>query len=285
MKKVVLIADSAMDLPKEIIEKEEITIVPFVISIGGSEYKDGINIETKQLYEYVNKYNELPKTAAISPLLWEETFKPHIDNGDDIFVLTIGKEISSTYQNANIAKNAFPEGRIEIVDSQALSGSIALIMLKAIKFRKEGKNLQEITKLINEIIPKVQTQFVIPSLDYLHKGGRCSGLTKFVGNMLSIKPQIKMVNGVMDVHKKSMGKMSRAVDMMLEDFFKLAKEDKLDLENVFITHSIADKMHTYIKTKVLESKLPIENLYESHASSSISTHCGPGTIGILYIEK
>lgn len=285
MKKIVFMADSAMDLPKEIIEKEEITIVPFVISIGGNEYHDGINIQTKELYDYVEKYGELPKTAAISPLLWEETFKPHIDNGDDIFVLTIGKEISSTFQNANIAKNAFPEGRIAVVDSEALSGSIALIMLKALKYREEGKNLQEIVSAVKEIIPKVQTQFVIPSLDYLHKGGRCGGLTKFVGNMLSIKPQIKMINGKMDVHKKSMGKMSRAVDLMLEDFFLLAKENKLDLENVFITHSIADKMYDYIKNKVVEAKIPIENLYESHAGSTISTHCGPGTIGILYIEK
>lgn len=285
MKKIVFIADSAMDLPKEIIEKENIIVVPFVISIGGKEYYDGVNIETKDLYNYVSEYNELPKTAAIAPYVWEETFKPHIDNGDDIFVLTIGQKISSTYQNANIAKKAFPSGRIEVVDSQALSGSIALIMLKAIKFRKEGKNLQEIKDLVSEIIPKVQTQFVVPSLDYLHKGGRCGGLTKFVGNMLSIKPQIKMVNGVMDVHKKSMGKMSRAIDTMLEDFFELAKQDKLDLENVFITHSIADKMYDYIKAKVEEAKIPILNIYESHASSTISTHCGPGTIGILYIEK
>lgn len=285
MKKIVFMADSGMDLPKDIIEKEEITIVPFIISIGGKEYQDGINIQTKDLYDYVDKYNELPKTAAISPLVWKETFQPHIDNGDDIFVLTIGKEISSTNQNANLAKGDFPEGRIEIVDSKALSGSVALLMLKAIKFRKEGKTLQEITSLVKEIIPKVQTQFVIPSLDYLYKGGRCSGLTKFVGNMLAIKPQIKMIDGKMDVFKKSMGKISRAVDTMLEDFFEFANEDKLDLENVIITHSIADKMADYIKDKVLESKIPIENLYESQASSTISTHCGPGTIGILYIEK
>lgn len=285
MRKIKLIADSAMDLPKEIILKEEIEIVPFVISIGGKEYQDGVNITTEELYDLVDEFKELPKTAAISPLVWEETIRPYIDDGFDVLVLTIGKEISSTFQNAHLASKSFPEDRVEVIDSTVLSGSIALIMLKVIKYREEGKSLKEIKELIDNIIPKVQTQFVIPTLDYLYKGGRCSGMAKVVGNMLNIKPQIKMVSGVMDVYKKSMGKMSRGVDIMVDEFISKAKEGKVDLENVFITHSLADKMHDYIKNKVLEANLGIKNIYESHASSTISTHCGPGTIGILYIEN
>jgi len=285
MKKIILMADSAMDLPQEIIDEEKIEIVPFVITIGGKEYRDGVNITTAELYKLVEQHKEMPKTSAITPFEWEKVFKKHLDNGDDVLLLTIGKEISSTYQYAYLASQSFPKERIEVIDSQALSGSIALIMLKAIRFRKEGKSLAEIKQLLAEIIPKVQTQFVLPTLEYLHKGGRCSALTRFVGTVLSLKLQIKMIDGVMDVSKKSVGKMTRAVDVMLADFFKLAEEDKLDLEFVFITHSLANKMAVYVKEKVLAANIPIKNLYESYASTTISTHCGPGTIGILYIEK
>jgi len=284
MRKVVLVADSAMDLPKDLIKKHEIIIAPFHISFGNDTYRDGIDMTTEMLYENVEKLGILPKTAAISPAEWKTIFDPIVEAGNDVFCLTIGSKISSTFQNAYVASLDYEAGRVEVLDSTVLSGSIAILMLKAIKFKETGMSAKEIKEAVGKLTPKLNTQFVIPTLDYLHKGGRCSSLSKVLGSVLQIKPQIKMTNGTLSLYKKSAGKMSRAIDGMLEDFFKLYEEGKIDTEFVFITHSIAPKYAIYIREKVTE-RVQVEHLIESFAGSVISTHCGPGTIGILYLEK
>lgn len=284
MRKVVLVADSAMDLPKDLIKKHEIIIAPFHISFGNDTYRDGIDMTTEMLYENVEKLGILPKTAAISPAEWKTIFDPIVEAGNDVFCLTIGSKISSTFQNAYVASLDYEAGRVEVLDSTVLSGSIAILMLKAIKFKETGMSAKEIKEAVGKLTPKLNTQFVIPTLDYLHKGGRCSSLSKVLGSVLQIKPQIKMTNGTLNLYKKSAGKMSRAIDGMLEDFFKLYEEGRLDTEFVFITHSIAPKYAIYIREKVTE-RVQVEHLIESFAGSVISTHCGPGTIGILYLEK
>jgi len=284
MRKVVLVADSAMDLPKDLIKKHEIIIAPFHISFGNDTYRDGIDMTTEMLYENVEKLGILPKTAAISPAEWKTIFDPIVEAGNDVFCLTIGSKISSTFQNAYVASLDYEAGRVEVLDSTVLSGSIAILMLKAIKFKETGMSAKEIKEAVEKLTHKLNTQFVIPTLDYLHKGGRCSSLSKVLGSVLQIKPQIKMTNGTLSLYKKSAGKMSRAIDGMLEDFFKLYEEGKIDTEFVFITHSIAPKYAIYIREKVTE-RVQVEHLIESFAGSVISTHCGPGTIGILYLEK
>ena len=285
MRKVVLVSDSAMDLPAEYIEKEEIVVVPFHISFNEETYRDGIDINTARLYAKVKELGVLPKTAAISPEEWLTFFRPIVDAGHDVFCLTIGSKLSSSFQSAYIASLEFDAGRVEVLDSQTLSGSIAILMLKAADMRREGMSAKEIKEGISELIPKMHTQFVIQTLDYLYKGGRCGAMSMVVGTMLSIKPQIKMFDGKLDVYKKTPGKMSRAIDNMLSDFFELYDQDKIDPEYVFITHSPAPKMAIHIRNRLEEKGIKINNLIESFAGSVISTHCGPGTIGILYLEK
>lgn len=285
MRKVMLVSDSAMDIPAHYIKEHQIKIVPFYISFGDKTYRDGVDITTKELYEKVEKLGQLPKTGAISPAEWKKVFDTYVDAGYDVLCMTIGSKLSSSFQNAYLMSLEYDQGRVEVLDTKALSGSISILMLKAIDLRNEGKSATEIKQALELLVPKVHTQFVIPTLDYLYKGGRCSAMSKVFGTMLAIKPQIKMFDGTLELYKKSVGKMSRSVDGMLEDFFKMANEGKVDLEYVFITHTMAQKMHDYIKEKVVASGLPIKNLLESHAGSVISSHCGPGTIGILYLEK
>lgn len=284
MKKVVFVADSAMDLPKELIEKHEIQVLPFHISFGNDSYQDGIDITTEMLYQKVEELGVLPKTAAIAPAEWKQVFDSIIEAGNDVFCMTLGSKISSSFQNAYVASLDYEEGRVQVVDSNVLSGAIAILMLKAVKFRNQGMSAKEIKNEVEKLIPKLHTQFVIPTLDYLYKGGRCSSLSKVVGSVLKIKPQIKMTDGTLSLYKKSAGKMNRAIDGMLDDFFELYENGKLDPEFVFITHSIAPKYLVYIRQKV-EERVKVEHLIESSAGSVISTHCGAGTIGILYLEK
>lgn len=284
MRKVQIITDSAVDLPKDLINKHKIDVVPFYIYFGDESFRDG-TITTKQMYKRVKEIGELPKTAAVSPAEWMNLYDKYIDQGIDVFVLTISSKISSNYQNAYLASQEYEAGKVVVCDSQALSGSIGLLTLKAAKFRDLGLSAEEIKAEIEKLIPKMHTQFVIKTLDYLHKGGRCSSLTKFIGTVLAIKPQIKMTDGKLDVHKRNIGKMSRAVDTMLEDFFKIESEGKLDNEFVFITHSIAPKMAQYILAEIEKRNIKIDNLIVSNAGTVISSHCGEGTIGILYLEK
>lgn len=285
MRKVILVSDSAMDLPAEYIEKEEIVVVPFHISFNEETYRDGLDINTERLYEKVKELGVLPKSAAISPEEWLTFFKPIVDAGHDVFCLTIGSKLSSSFQNAYIASLEFESGRVCVLDSETLSGSIAILMLKAADMRREGMSAKEIKEGIAKLIPNMHTQFVIQTFDYLYKGGRCGAMSMIVGTVLSIKPQIKIFDGKLDVHKKTPGKMSRAVDVMLKDFFDLYDEGKIDPDYVFITHSPAEKMAVHIKERLNEKGVTIKNLIESYSGSVISTHCGPGTIGILYLEK
>lgn len=285
MRKVQIITDSAVDLPQELIEKHNIYVVPYYISFGEQSYRDGIDINVEQLYKQVKQTNVLPKTAAISPIDWKLHFDKFIEQDMDIVCITISSKISSTYQNAVLSSRDYDKGRVNVIDSKTLSGSIGLLTLKAVGFKEKGYSATEIADKIITLREKMHTQFVLKTLEYLHKGGRCSALTRLFSVVLNIKPQIKIFDGALDVYKKTPGKFSRSVQTMTNEFIDMAKADKLDLEYVFITHSISPKMVKLIKKMLNDANIKVENLIVSSAGCVISSHCGEGTIGILYLEK
>lgn len=285
MRKVKIMIDSSVDLPKDLIEKHDLEVIPFHILFGEESFRDGVNITAGEMYERVRQTKTLPKTAAVSIDEFKERFDKYVEQDMDIFLITLSSKISSNYQNAYLASQDYDEGRVVVCDSLHLSGSIALLVLKAIKFRDQGMSAVKIKEEVEKLIPKMNTQFVIRTLEYLHKGGRCSTLAKWVGTVLSLKIQIKMKDGKLEAYKKTPGKMSRAIDVMLDDFFKLEAEGKLDKEFVFVTHTYSHQMKDYILEKLEESEIEIENLIVSEAGTVISSHCGEGTIGILYLEK
>lgn len=285
MRKVQIITDSGVDLPQEYIEKHNIYVVPYYISFGEQTYRDGIDITTEMLYQKVEEYGELPKTAAISPADWKMHFDKFVEKDIDVVCLILSSKISSTFQNAYLASQEYEEGRVVVIDSKSLSGAVGLLTLKAAGFRDQGYTAVQIGNEINQMREKLHTQFVLRTLEYLYKGGRCSSMTRLMSVVLSIKPQIKMFDGALDVYKKAPGKNSRAVETMVEEFLDYVKQDKIDLEYVFVTHSMAPKMRDLIYKMLDKAEVKIENLIESHAGTVISSHCGAGTIGILYLEK
>jgi len=281
-KNVVIMTDSTADLSQKLLKEYEIISIPLYVRFDDQIYKDGIDITTPELYQKVLEMKMLPQTAAPSPGDFYEVFKSLIDDGKDIVYIGIGSSISATIQSAKVAASEFPDGRIFIIDSKNLSSGIALLVLKAKDLRDKGLSAKEIHDHILSLVPKVRSQFAIQTLDYLYKGGRATGLQALMGSMLRIKPIIKVDDGKLGVYKKAFGKMSRALDMMLEDYFAL--RDHVDLDYVMITHSLADKHAIYMMDQVKE-KLNPKHLIESHAGCVISSHCGEGTIGILYIER
>ena len=282
MSKIVIMTDSTCDLSQELIEKNNIVVIPLFVNFSFAEYKDGVNITTPKLYELVEEHNELPKTAAVSIAEFINMFEKHLTDDNEIIYMGIAQTMSRTYENALMAAQEVNEDRIHVINSANLSTGIGLQLLKACKYRDEGRPVPEIIKCLNKNSTLVRSQFAIEKMDYLHKGGRCSGVTKFVGTVLKIKPIIVVREGKMDVGKKPIGKMKAALDAML----KMAEADKdnIDLDNIIITHSMADEACQYLNEKAKEM-FPEANIITTNAGCVISSHCGPGTIGILYMLK
>jgi DegV family protein with EDD domain len=280
--KVLIMTDSTSDLSKKLLDQRKIVSVPLYVNFTDEIYRDGIDLTTEELYQKVTEKGMLPTTSAVSPGDFIKVFQKYINLGYEILYMGIGAKISGTYQSAIIAKDEIDPEKIHLIDSMNLSSGIGLLVLKACDLRDQGLNALEIKEQIEKLVPLVRSQFAISTLDYLHKGGRASGTAKLVGTILGIKPIIKVVDGKLDVYKKPAGKMSRALDIMLNDFF--LELDNLDLDYVFVTHSLANKQAVYMMDKIKE-KVKVKHLYEGQAGCVIGTHCGAGTIGILYIVK
>lgn len=282
MNKVKIIVDSTVDLTEEIYKKYDIDVIPLNINFGEKTYKDGVDIDTPTLFEKVNLIGMLPHTSACSPSSFIECFKKYIDEGMDIIFLGLSSTFSTTYQNAFIAKNEFSKNRIYIIDSKSLSSGTGLLVLKAAKLREEGKSAKEIALQIEKTVPNVVAQFTIEELEYLHKGGRCSGASKIFGHVFHIKPYIKVIDGKMIIYKKPRGPMKVAIDQQLLDVRESL--GKIDQSVVIITHSlIDDDLLEYTKNELGKIVDP-NSIIVTTAGCVISAHCGKGCIGILYTK-
>lgn len=281
MSNVKIFTDSTSDLTPEILKDLDISVVPLYVNFDEHSFIDGVNITTKELYEKIEEEGKLPKTAASSPANFHNAFKPFIDEGKDIVFIGLSSELSSHLQNASIAAGEFPEGRIHIVDSLNLSSAIGLLVMKAADFAAKGMSAGEVAEKTRQLVPKVKTAFVIDTLDYLHKGGRCSAIQSFVGGMLKVRPIVKVVDGKMILGQKLMGKREKALNTMLNNVIK--DKDNIDTDRVMVTHSISDDAD-YLKAE-LSKNINAKEIIVTQAGCVISSHCGPNTIGILYIEK
>lgn len=281
MRPVKIICDSTCDLSEEQIKEYDIEIMPLYINIKDKSYRDNVDITVNDLYKYVNETGELPKTSALTIGDYIDTFKKCIDRGYDVLYTGISSGLSSSYNNSLIAIDEL--GAKEYCysfDSKNLSTGIGLLILKVVEMRDAGMDCKTIYEKINEIVPNVRSQFIIDRFDYLHKGGRCSSMARIFGTMLKIKPLITVREGKMTVAEKPHGKKIKGLEALLR--FLERDKDNLDLSTVFITHTMADSDALYLKEKILEN-YNFKNLYITNAGSTIASHCGPGTIGILYI--
>ncbi|NWL88373.1 MULTISPECIES: DegV family protein [unclassified Paenibacillus] len=277
-----IFADSTCDLPSDWIGKYDIGIIPLYVIFDQQTYKDGVDLDTPMLYQKVSETKKLPKTAAPSPADFIQAFTPAINEGKDILYISLSSELSSTYQNALIAAAEFPEGRVRVFDSLNLSTGIGLQVMKAYRAAEAGQNIEEIMDLLHRTRPQVETEFVIDSLDYLYKGGRCSGMQNLVGSLLKIRPVIKVIDGKMTPAYKVRGSREKALHQMLDN--ALACIEDMDNDLIFVTHSLADEDADQLKS-ILQEKTGAREVAISKAGCVISSHCGAKTIGILYTKK
>jgi DegV family protein with EDD domain len=281
MTKIKLFTDSTCDLTDELLEKYDISVVPLYVHFNEDAFKDRVEINTEELYKKVDEYGTLPMTAAPSPGDFYSAFKPFVDEGREILYIGISSFISSTVQNATIAKGDFEDAKIEIVDTFNLSTAEGLLLFKAAEFIDKGMKLEEIAEALRDMTPKLRTSFVVDTLDYLYKGGRCSAVQHFFSSLLKIRPIIKIEDGKMTVGEKVRGKMEKALDLMIEDV--LSRKGRIDSNRIFLPHSMAQSSVDYV-TAVLEKELDNPEFIVSGTGCVVSSHCGKGTLGVIYLE-
>lgn len=279
-----IISDSTCDLSKDILEKYDVDILPLHIILGDEEYLDGKNITPEEIYRWADEHATTPKTSA--PALEDaiNLMKPYIDHGDELICFSISNSMSSSGQVMMMAAEELEaSNRVHVIDSANLSTGIGLLVVEAAILAKEGKRAAEIVQTIEEYKPYVRASFVVDTLVYLHRGGRCSGVAALVGGALKLHPQIVVEQGAMHPAKKYRGKIKTAVLSYVKDQEEGLRRAKKD--RIFITHSGCDVQIVGEVRAYLESLGIFDEIIETRAGGVISSHCGPGTLGVLYIEQ
>lgn len=279
---VKIIADSTCDLSKDLLEKYDISILPLHILLGETEYLDGINITPKEIYDWSDAHGITPKTSAPSRDSAAELLKPYVDAGREVVCFSISGEMSAS---GNVMRMAAEDlgamNLVRIVDSANLSTGIGHLVIEAAIMAKDGMDADAIVGRIEELKPRVRASFVVDILTFLYRGGRCSGLAAMAGGVLKLHPKILVEGGKMRPGKKYRGRLDKAVTAYVTDMEEELKQAKKD--RVFITHSGCDRELVEAVRTYLISLDHFDEVLETVAGGVISSHCGPGTLGVLYI--
>lgn len=273
--------DSCVDINKDQIEENDIAVFPLSVILDDKEYLDGVNISPKDIFDYVSRTGNLPKTAARSIEDFKAFFQELLKDGDEVIYMGISSKLSSAYNYALQAKEELNNNRFHIVDSKSLSTGIGLLVLYACSLVREGKSCEEICKIIENQAMHNQTSFVVDTLDYLYKGGRCSAMARFGANLLKIKPRLELVDGKIENTGKYMGKFNSVVYKYIDDMLSLHSNVKKDL--CFITHTCQDDNFVQEVVDYVKSKNVFDKVVSSRAGATITCHCGENTLGILYL--
>lgn len=286
MNKIKVFTDSASDLPKPLAEHYDIDVLPLYITLGEKTFLDDGALTCGDLFRFVDENNILPKTAAVNVSDFVRAFQPWLDKGYDIVMTTISADLSSTYQSAGIAAAELnAEDRIYLIDSRSLSSGISLVALRTAELRDQGKSAKEIKSIAEEmIVPNISASFFVTQLDYLYKGGRCSKLSAFLGTTLKLAPQLVLIDGKIVPGEKYRGSWEKVCDQYFASTIGSGKN--IDKSRVFITHTAPDKAEKRAKiARDLTETYGFLEVIDNFAGATITSHCGPGTLGVLFIRE
>lgn len=277
-----IITDSTCDLSAELIEEFGIPVIPLNIIMGDRSCRDGQDITQKELFAWSDANKATPKTSAPDLGFAEDFLKPFMEAGDEVVYLGIGEELSSTAQTMRLAAEDLGFTKMHVMDSANLSTGIGLQVLRACDYAKQGLSGEEIVRRLEESRDRVRASFCIDTMTYLHRGGRCSAVTALLGAAFMIKPMIAVKNGRMGVAKKYRGKITKVLKEYAKDLEPELRNAETD--RVFITHTASDETAKEIADYVASLGI-FEHVYTTRAGGVISSHCGPGTLGILFYSK
>lgn len=280
MSRVKILADSTCDLSPELLQKYEIDILPLNIVLDEKSYLDGAEITPDEIYRWADANQTTPKTAAPGPKQAEEFLRPYAQAGTPAVFLGISEDMSSCCQVVRLAAEALDYTGLHIINAANLSTGIGLQVLKAADLAQQGKTAEEIAEIIERDKPRVRASFVVDTLTYLYRGGRCSATAALVGNVLKLKPRIEVKDGKMGVSKKYRGVQDKVVMSYAADMEQALRS--AEPARVFITHSGIDDSVVQAVREYLQSLQHFENIYVTRAGGVISSHCGYGTLGVLF---
>lgn len=279
---VKITSDSTCDLSPELLRQYDVSITPLSVCCGERVGADGTEITPDDIYEYVHAEGKLPQTSAVNVADYMEEFHRWTKQGCCVVHFCISSDFSSTYQNACLA--AKEVGNVFVVDSRNLSTGQGLLVLHAAEMAANGYYAQEIWETCSAMTKRVEASFVIDSLDYLYKGGRCSALGAFGGNLLRLKPCIEVRDGKMTPGKKYRGRIEKVMLQYVED--RLQNRTDIDKHRIFITHTkCSPEAVQAVRDKIQEIMPDFEEILETTAGATITSHCGPNTLGILFVRK
>ena len=279
--KIKITADSTCDLSPDLIQKFDIGIVPLIVVKESEEYLDGITITPADIFSHVAAGGGLCSTAARGTAVFQNEFAKYADAYDGVVHINISSEFSSSYQNACIAAGDFDN--VRVVDSRNLSTGQGLVVLKACELAQTAENLDELKAELDDFTSRVEASFVLDRLDYMVKGGRCSSVAALGANLLGLKPCIEVKGGKMSVVKKYRGHIEKCLAAYVKD--RLEDRNDLDDGTIFITHTQVSQECIDTAISGINHYGHFENIYETTAGCTVSCHCGPGTLGILFVRS
>lgn len=278
--KIAISADSTCDLSEELVKKNNVAIMPIIVTLDDKEYQDGVDITTDKLYEYIESTGNLAKTAARSIFEYQEHFEKLLKDCDHVIHFALSFKISATGSNALKASEEIGTDKVTVIDTKSLSSGSGLLILSAAEKIQAGKDLETIKQEILEEAEKVQASFLVDTLKYLHKGGRCSSVALLGANILKIKPRISLVDGEMKVTKKYMGNINASLIKYTKD---ILEECPPNLDRVFVTNSSKMEIRETLVNTLKD--YGFKEILTAEAGCTICTHCGKNTLGVLYIKK
>ena len=279
--KIKILSDSTCDLSQELLQKYDISIIPLTVVKDGESFSDGVTITPAEIFAHVAAGGDLCSTAALSVGEYEDKFREFASDYDGILHINIGSGFSCSYQNACLAAEEFDN--VRVVDSQNLSTGQGLVVLEACKLAASCESLDELHDKVQAFTEKVEASFLLDQLKYMVKGGRCSSAAALGANLLNLKPCIEVRDGKMGVVKKYRGNYAKCLANYVKD--RLADREDLERETLFVTRTpVTAECEQAVKAAVDEYG-QFENIYWTEAGCTVSCHCGPGTLGVLFVRK
>lgn len=279
--RVKIISDSTCDLSPELLQKYDISLIPLIVMKNNEEFLDGVTITPADIFAHVASGGSLCSTAARGVTVFQDEFAKFAGNYDGVLHINISSEFSSSYQNACIAAADFDN--VRVVDSRNLSTGQGLVVLKACELAQSATDMDELKAALDEFATRVEASFVLDRLDYMVKGGRCSSVAALGANLLGLKPSIEVKDGKMSVVKKYRGHIEKCLASYVKD--RLAGRDDLEDGTIFITHTKMSPESIEIAKSSVAQYGHFQNVYETTAGCTISCHCGPGTLGVLFVRS
>ena len=279
--RIKITSDSTCDLSPELIAKYDIGIIPLIVVKDDVTYYDGVTITPADIFKHVAEGGALCSTAAISVVAYEDAFRPYSEEYDGVLHVNISSGFSCSFQNASLAAEEFEN--VRVVDSRNLSTGQGLVVLKACELAQSCQSMDELKEQLDAFTEKVEASFLVDDLKYLAKGGRCSAVAALGANLLNLKPCIEVKDGKMSVVKKYRGKYEKCLASYVKE--RLDGRDDLDRTHLFVTRTpVTDECLHSVKEAV-DSYAQFDNIYWTEAGCTVSCHCGPGTLGVLFVRK